>query len=105
VSLVLTLHFGVQGPEKCGYYQWQKEYFDDLVAAKVIQVFDGEHDHEIEEEQSADLQPVLLAPEAVGGKEKRQDVKAKLDKIFKLVCVLFVLVVALIGMFVGKAMK
>jgi hypothetical protein len=50
-------------------------------------VFDGEHDHEIEEEQSADLQPVLLAPEAVGGKEKRQDVEAKLDKIFKLVCV------------------
>jgi hypothetical protein len=53
-------------------------------------VFDGEHDHEIEEEQSVDLQPVLLAPEVVGGKEKKQDVEAKLDKIFKLVCVVCV---------------
>ncbi|CAN6360470.1 unnamed protein product [Urochloa humidicola] len=46
---------------KCDYYRWQKEYFEDLVAAKVIRVFLPEEDG-IQEVQSINQIPAAGSP-------------------------------------------
>jgi hypothetical protein len=98
------MQFVLQNPDRCKYYRWQKDYLDDLIGAKVIQVLDHDLEHENPKEgQFVDFQP--LAQEAVPKKKDKQDVEAKLDIIVKLVCVLFVLVVAIIGMILGRALK
>jgi uncharacterized protein YgfB (UPF0149 family) len=67
-------------------------------------VLDHDLEHEnSEEDQSVDLQP--LAQQAVPKKKDKKHVEEKLDIIVKLVCVLFVLVVAIIGMILGRALK
>jgi hypothetical protein len=72
------MQFVLQNPDRCKYYRWQKDYLDDLIGAKVIQVLDHDLEHENPEEgQFVDFQP--LAQEAVPKKKDKQDVEAKLD--------------------------
>ncbi|CAO2181309.1 unnamed protein product [Urochloa humidicola] len=92
--------------DRCPYYKWQREYFDELVEKNVVQIVLGQAGEELieEEVQSMDCESSWMAARA-GGVVQYKAMEAKVDSLMKTVMFLTVLVVALVGVGVGYILK
>ncbi|CAN6251478.1 unnamed protein product [Urochloa humidicola] len=89
---------------KCDYYRWQKEYLEDLVAAKVIRVFVPEQD-EIQEVQSIHQIPATGSPAPGAVVLQNNELKAKVEKLSQAMMFVGLLAVVFVSMAVGYAVK
>lgn len=89
---------------KCDYYRWQKEYFEDLVAAKVIRVFVPEED-EIQEVQSIHQIPAAERSATGAVVLHNNELKAKVEKLTQAMMFVGILAVVFVSMAVGYALK
>ncbi|CAO2148905.1 unnamed protein product [Urochloa humidicola] len=89
---------------KCDYYRWQKEYFEDLVAPKVIRVFVPEED-EIQEVQSIHQIPAAGSPAPGAVVLQNNELKAKIEKLTQATMFVGLLAVVFISMAIGYALK
>ncbi|CAN6231721.1 unnamed protein product [Urochloa humidicola] len=89
---------------KCDYYRWQKKYFEDLVAAKVIRVFLSEED-EIQEVQSINQIPAAGSPAPSSVVLQNNKLKAKVEKLSQAMLFVGLVVVVFVSMAVGYALK
>lgn len=66
--LLTCIALDVQIPDKCEYYRWQRFYFKDLVDAKVIQVFHGQGDEQLDEQEEQSMVLECVGRAVEGGK-------------------------------------
>ncbi|CAN6302257.1 unnamed protein product [Urochloa humidicola] len=82
---------------RCPYYNWQSEYFEELVSMRLIQVKE-ENDFEIEEE-------VISIDQQICRPTDGSDLERKMKKLIKAVMFMFVLFVGFVSIVVGYALK
>ncbi|CAO2189738.1 unnamed protein product [Urochloa humidicola] len=97
-------HFVSWVVNKCDYYQWQKEYFEDLVAAKVIHVFVPEEE-EIQEVQSIHQIPAAGSPAQGAVVLQNNELKAKVEKLTQAMMFVGLAAMVFVSMAVGYALK
>ncbi|CAN6355770.1 unnamed protein product [Urochloa humidicola] len=89
---------------KCDYYWWQKEYFKDLLAAKVIRVFVPEEDG-IPEVQSIHQISAAGSPAPSAVVFQNNELKTKVEKLTQATMSIGLLAVVFVSMAVGYALK
>lgn len=88
--------------DRCWYYRFQRQYFDDLLKYKKVQVFADEED----EEQEVLSNSQLPGSPGLGGPVfQSNELEAKVEKLTQAMKLFVLFAVAFVSMGVGYALK